>query len=223
MKRMKTQARLVATSIIVAIGCVSTVKGQVGNNMGVLNPNQAGKEELLAQPHLYSKLVQGMVDKRPFLGMAELHAFLSQSLDKEALKELYVKLFIPINLNTATREEILLVPGVGRRLAHEFEEYRPYRALEQFRREIGKYVDKEEVAHLEQYIFIPIDLNTASDEDILSMPGLGRRMLLEFKEYRPYKSIEQFRREIGKYVNDKEVARLERYVTLESARRRAQK
>jgi hypothetical protein len=39
-------------------------------------------------------------------------------------------------------------------------------------------------------------------------------MLREFKEYRPYKNIEQFRKEIGKYVNAKEVARLERYVTL---------
>ena len=38
-------------------------------------------------------------------------------------------------------------------------------------------------------------------------------MLGEFKEYRPYKAMQQFRREIGKYVDDKEVARLERYVT----------
>ena len=154
------------------------------------------------------------MDKRPFLSTAELHAFLSQSLSEEPLKELYVKLFVPINLNTATREEILLVPRVGKRMAHEFEEYRPYIALSQFRREIGKYVDKEEVARLEQYVFVPINLNTASDEDILSIPGLGKRMLHEFKEYRPYKSLEQFRREIGKYVNDKELERLERYVAL---------
>jgi hypothetical protein len=39
-------------------------------------------------------------------------------------------------------------------------------------------------------------------------------MLREFKEYRPYKNIEQFRREIGKYVDKKEVARLERYVAV---------
>ena len=39
-------------------------------------------------------------------------------------------------------------------------------------------------------------------------------MLHEFKEYRPYRAIEQFRREIGKYVDEQEVARLERYVTL---------
>ena len=41
-------------------------------------------------------------------------------------------------------------------------------------------------------------------------------MLREFKEYRPYSRIEQFRREIGKYVDDDEVARLERYVEIRS-------
>jgi DNA uptake protein ComE-like DNA-binding protein len=39
----------------------------------------------------------------------------------------------------------------------------------------------------------PLDLNTASDEEILSIPGIGNRMLREFKEYRPYKNIDQFR------------------------------
>jgi hypothetical protein len=39
-------------------------------------------------------------------------------------------------------------------------------------------------------------------------------MLREFKEYRPYTNIEQFRREIGKYVSKDEVARLERYVLI---------
>ena len=62
---------------------------------------------------------------------------------------------------------------------------------------------------------MPINLNTASDEDILTIPGLGRRMLHEFKEYRPYRALAQFRREIGKYVDDDEVARFERYVVLE--------
>ena len=75
-------------------------------------------------------------------------------------------------------------------------------------------MDDDEVARLEQYVFVPIDLNSASDEEILSIPGVGRRMLHEFKEYRPYRSIEQFRREIGKYVSEREVARLERYVIL---------
>jgi DNA uptake protein ComE-like DNA-binding protein len=61
---------------------------------------------------------------------------------------------VPININTATDAEILRIPGVGPRMLREFKEYRPYTSIEQFRREIGKYVDKAEVARLEQYIVI---------------------------------------------------------------------
>lgn len=61
---------------------------------------------------------------------------------------------VPININTATDAEILRIPGVGPRMLREFKEYRPWTSIEQFRREIGKYVDKAEVARLEQYIVI---------------------------------------------------------------------
>jgi hypothetical protein len=40
-------------------------------------------------------------------------------------------------------------------------------------------------------------------------------MVREFKEYRPWKTKEQFEKEIGKYVGPKETARLWRYVTIE--------
>jgi DNA uptake protein ComE-like DNA-binding protein len=146
--------------------------------------------------------------------MTDFDALLGQSLGRDQRTAIYRRLFVQINLNTASDAEILLLPGMGNRMLGEFKEYRPYKALAQFRREIGKYVDDKELARLEQYVFVPINLNTASDADILSIPGMGQRMLREFKEYRPYKAIQQFRREIGKYVDDKEVARLERYVTL---------
>ena len=61
---------------------------------------------------------------------------------------------------------------------------------------------------------VPIDINTATDAEILRIPGVGPRMLKEFKEYRPWTSIEQFRREIGKYVDKAEVARLEKYIVI---------
>jgi DNA uptake protein ComE-like DNA-binding protein len=193
---------------------VAGANAQVGRNQGVLNPDLASEADLRALPGLDSALVARIMAERPFAGLAAFHAQLSGSLNADQLKALYPRLFLPINLNSASPEEILLVPGVGARMAREFAEYRPYQTLQQFRREIGKYVDSTEVARLEQFVFVPIDLNTASDEDILSIPGAGRRMLREFKEYRPYRSIEQFRREIGKYVNAREVARLEQYVKL---------
>jgi hypothetical protein len=66
----------------------------------------------------------------------------------------YRSLWKPIDLNTASREEILLIPDVDPRMPHEFDEYRPYTDIEQFRREIGKYVDADEVARYEKYVEI---------------------------------------------------------------------
>jgi predicted DNA-binding helix-hairpin-helix protein len=108
----------------------------------------------------------------------------------------------------------MLIPGMGNRMVREFLEYRPYTALTQFRKEIGKYVDDKEVARLEQYVFVPINLNTASDETLLSIPGATAQLLRALKEARPYKDIEQFRREIAKAVSAKEAARLERYLVI---------
>lgn len=212
MKRIKLPATALSLLLLFSAGLAMPGSAQVGKSVTVIDPNVAGKPELLALPHLTETQVNGLLERRPFLSITDLNAYLSQSLSKEQLTELYGKLFVAVNLNTASREEILLIPGVGARMLREFLEYRPYVALAQFHREIAKYVDAKELARLEQYVYVPIKLNTASDEDILSIPGLGNRMLREFKEYRPYENIERFRREIGKYVNAKEVARLERYV-----------
>lgn len=214
MNRLRSLLFTITVSLVMVVGVAKSGEGQVGRQQGLIDPNIAGEKELLALPHLNAATVKGVMERRPFLSMTELNSFLGASLNKQQLTELYGRMFVHINLNTATQEEILMIPGLGNRMLREFLEYRPYKALPQFRREMGKYVDEKEVARLEQYVFVPINLNTATDEDILSIPGLGKRMLHEFKEYRPYKGIEQFRREIGKYVDAKEVARFERYVTL---------
>ena len=206
--------KILLTSVLSML-LAGTAFAQVGNNTSLLNPNLAGREELVALPQLDEALVDAILDERPFLDMSELHALLSQSLSDAQLSALYAQLFIPINLNTATREAILSIPSVGDRIAREFEEYRPYKAIAQFRRELGKYVSDAEVARMEQYVFVPLNLNTATPEDLLTIPGVGNRLVREFLEYRPYVSMRQFRREIGKYVSDEEVARLERYVTLD--------
>ncbi|MEK6303616.1 MAG: hypothetical protein AABO41_23170 [Acidobacteriota bacterium] len=203
-------------SIVLAVSLTVNVDGQVGKSLGLIDANSAAEKDLLALPHMTPAIVKGVIEKRPFMTILDLNSYLlSQSLSAQQAAEFYEKAFVHINLNTATREEIVLIPRAGNRMAREFAEYRPWRNFAQFNKEIGKYVGPAETARLAQYGFIPINLNTASDEDILSIPGLGPRMLREFKEYRPYRTIEQFRKEIGKYVGVKEVARLERYVTIQ--------
>ena len=180
----------------------------------VVNPNLALGDELGALPEMTPELADAILQQRPFLDMEALHSVVTQHVSREDAEKLYEGMFVPIDLNRAGNREIRLVPGVGERIAHEFDEYRPYTAIAQWEREMGKYVDDAEIERMRRYVFVPIDLNTATEAEILSIPGVGKRMAHEFEEYRPYASMEQFRREIGKYVNEDEVARLERYVEI---------
>ena len=138
--------------VLAMLGFFNAVESQVGQPQGLVNPDLASEKELLALPHLNATIVKGIMDQRPFLNMTEFNALLAKSLKKEQLAELYGKTFIQINLNSASEEEIMAIPGVGQRMLREFKEYRPYTNIEQFRKEIGKYVDKKEVARLERYV-----------------------------------------------------------------------
>lgn len=121
----------------------------------LIDPNTASQAELTGVPHLTPAIAKDIAAKRPFKTISDLHALLEQhKLTPAQVKEVYGKMFVPVNLNTATDEQILLIPGVGQRMLREFKEYRPYKSIEQFRREIGKYVSKEEVARFERYVTI---------------------------------------------------------------------
>ena len=178
------------------------------------NPNLATEDELATVRGITAEVAAAVVGGRPYLRAADLHAVLAGSVGEEAALAAYRELWLPINLNDVTNDEILLIPGVGDRMAHEFEEYRPYVDMGEFRMEIGKYVDEAEVERLARYVYVPIDLNGATRDEIMAVPGMSERMAHEFEEYRPYTDLDQFRREIGKYVDENEVARFERYVTL---------
>src|SRR5262245_32381086 len=211
---MKTKHVVACLTVILTVAILPPAHAQVAK--GLIDPNVAGEKELLSLPNMTPAIVKGIMDNRPFMSATDLNTFLlGQKLTQDQLTSFYGKAFIHINLNTATREEILLIPGAGTRMAREFAEYRPWRNWAQFDKEIGKYVGQQETDRLKQFVFIPINLNTATDEDILSIPGAGQRMVREFKEYRPWKAKEQFDKEIGKYVGAKETARLWRYVVIQ--------
>jgi DNA uptake protein ComE-like DNA-binding protein len=211
MKAPKTLLVIVAVAIAVLH---SPASAQVGK--GLLDPNTASEAQLTGLPHVTPAIAKAVVSQRPFMSIVDFNKFLlGQGLTQAQATELYGKAFVHVNLNTGTREEILLIPGAGPRMAREFPEYRPWKNWAQFDKEISKYVGQPETDRLKQYVFIPVKLNTGTDEDINSIPGAGPRMVREFKEYRPWKTKEQFEKEIGKYVDQKEVARLWRYVVIE--------
>ena len=138
-----------------AAPAATTGAGASATSSTMLDPNSATKEQLAAVPGMTAAAADAIVAGRPYQDMIAVDKALAKSIaSADTRKTVYAKMWKPIDLNTAKGDEILLIPGVGKRMEHEFEEYRPYKSIDQFRREIGKYVDKTEVARLEQYVTI---------------------------------------------------------------------
>jgi len=150
---MKNVIRTMAIALTLG-GFVVALNAQTGKPVTIADANTVSAGELAKLPNMTPDLAKAVIAKRPFKTVKDLDTALG-SLTKEQRTELYGKLFVPINLNTATDEEILLIPGVGNRMLREFKEYRPYEALAKFHREIAKYVDEKELARLEQYVSVP--------------------------------------------------------------------
>src|SRR5260370_28663864 len=123
---------------------------------GLIDPNAAAESDLQSLPAMTPAIVKSMIERRPFKSVVELNKFpLDQKVTPEQAREFYRKAFVLINLNTGTRDEFLLIPGVGSRMSAEFMEYRPWRNWTQFDKEIGKYVGQVETDRFKKYVFIP--------------------------------------------------------------------
>ena len=128
--------------------------GSTDTQTGFLDPNAATREQLAALPGMDSAAVNAVVSSRPYDNMLGVDRALANHLTETERDSVYTRLWKPLDLNSASGDEILLIPGVGPRMRREFLEYRPYNSIERFRREIGKYVDSAEVARLERYVTI---------------------------------------------------------------------
>ena len=172
MKKFSTLFIITLSVSLLLVSCKQTAdkKQNTPNNLGVkevekpsplvvLNANLATESDLVALG-LSEEVVQQLLAARPFLSMADFNSIIEQ----ENTEELFKKIFVPFNLNTTEEKDFKMIPGVGDKMAHEFEEYRPYTSILQFKREIGKYVDEEEVARYLDYVFVPVELNTSSEE-----------------------------------------------------------
>ena len=206
------KARTLVFAAIIALGAAMRVEAQVGKSLGVTDVNAVGESELATYPHMTPAIAKALVAKRPFLSIKELNDFLlAQGLTQAQATEFYGKAFVQINLNTATSEEILLVPNAGKRMAREFPEYRPWRNYAQFDKEIGKYVGAEATAKLAQYTFIPIDPNTAADDVLMTIPGVNAAAVTKIKAGRPYKTVADLEAALAKGSTPTEAKRIARF------------
>ena len=146
-----------ARTFVGVLALLAVLAAPTGAQVGkLIDPNAAAESELAQLPFMTPAIVKGMLEQRPFNTVLELNKFLlDQKLTTAQAREFYRKAFVPINLNTGARDELLLIPGVGSRMSAELMEYRPWKTWAQFDKEIGKYVGQQETDRLKQYVFIP--------------------------------------------------------------------
>src|SRR5262245_52025825 len=109
---MKTKHLVACLTLSLAMAIAPAAQAQVAK--GIIDPNVAGEKDLLSLPNMTPAIVKGIMDNRPFMTVSDLNTFLvGQKLTPEQTASFYGKAFIHINLNTATRDEIMLIPGAG--------------------------------------------------------------------------------------------------------------
>ena len=119
-----------------------------------------------------------------------------------------------IDAGTATAEDLAGVEGVSEELAAAIVAGQPYADVTAFNTVLMDSLTEEQAATVRERVFVPVNLNEATEEQIRLIPGMTDKMVHEFEEYRPYEDMAEFDREIGKYVDEAEVARFRNYVTL---------
>lgn len=112
-----------------------------------------------------------------------------------------------LNLNTLTEDQLLsTIPNFSSRMVREFFEYRPYVSIQQFRREIGKYVGDTQVAEYEQYVFVPVDPNNADADTLKQIPGVDDTLVASLTAGRPYASNQAYLDVLSKSLDAQQLA-----------------
>lgn len=199
---------------VLACGTLSTsAAAQLGRQQGLVEPNVATDSVFATLPHMTTAIAQSLKDAKPILSVVALDSILSaKGLTKAQRTELLGRMFVHVDVNRGTDAEFLLIPGMTANALRAIKAGRPH-----------KNFAHADVVKVEQYVFIPVELNTFTNDIMDTFAGIGvgtRQWKREFAEYRPWTSMEQFDREISKYLRSRpnELKRLARYVVIEPVR-----
>ena len=80
-----------------------------------LDANTATAAQLGAVSGVSPELANAIAGGRPYASVVDLNAKLRETLPQDAAATVLANLFVPVDLNTASREEIELIPGITSR------------------------------------------------------------------------------------------------------------
>ena len=173
----------------------------------VLNPNQAGEEELLALPQLDETLVAMILEERPFLSMTELAARLNESLSQEQQGGALRESVCPHESQYHSRKGLSAGSGRGSpdrsRVRGIPSLSRP--SINSAGRSANTWMSRRSPAWSNMFSCPSTSIPPAMKR---SSPSRAWASVcsMSSRSTGPYQSMEQFRREIGKYVDEQEVS-----------------
>lgn len=119
-----------------------------------------------------------------------------------------------LNLNEASGDDFLnTIPGFGNRMVREFQEYRPYISILQFRREMGKYVDETTIAGYEEYVYVPVDVDESDAATLMQLPGVDETIAEALMAERPFGSNDAFLTALATHVSPEQASAAAGYLT----------
>lgn len=174
------------------------IKGQLTAEK--INVNTAKADELQKVPGMDQALAQSIIQYRdtngPFQSVDDLTKV--QGISDQKLESIQAYLTVEkINVNTATAEEMQIIPGMDQALAQSIIQYReangPFQSVDELTQVQG--IDDQKLQSMQDFVTAEkINLNTASAEELQIVPGIDQSLAQNIIEYRqangPFGSVD---------------------------------
>jgi competence protein ComEA len=165
-----------------------------------INVNTAKADELQKVPGMDQALAQSIIQYRdtngPFQSVDDLTKV--QGISDQKLESIQAYLTVEkINVNTATAEEMQIIPGMDQALAQSIIQYReangPFQSVDELTQVQG--IDDQKLQSMQDFVTAEkINLNTASAEELQIVPGIDQSLAQNIIEYRqangPFGSVD---------------------------------
>ncbi len=188
----------------------------------LFNLNSRAEEDFLTIPGVGERMAHEFVEYRPYLSIRQFRREMGKYVDETQIAAYEAHVYVPVDVNEADTATLMQLPCVDEAIATALAGARPFDTRADFLDLLGEQLAARDAALAQHWLmeeedepqppFTLFNLNSRAEEDFLTIPGVGERMAHEFVEYRPYLSIRQFRREMGKYVDETQIAAYEAHV-----------